>query len=87
MHLDEIEEMEYQLNARADYLSEAFGAEACMLDAQARDEEAADAEMYAKDCGFATAEGHSASSRATREKARASEAIAQAHSPVDDCPF
>jgi len=83
MHLDEIEEMEYQLNARADYLSEAFGAEARMLDAQARDEEA----VYAKDCGFATAEGHSASSRATREKARASEAIAQAHSPVDDCPF
>lgn len=31
LHPDEIEDAEYEMNARADYLSEAFGAEARLL--------------------------------------------------------
>jgi hypothetical protein len=38
MSEDEREEIEFQLNAKTDYLSEAFGAEARLLNAQAIDE-------------------------------------------------
>jgi len=45
MHPDELEEIEFQLNARADYLSEAFGREARLLSAQMVDD-------TARECGF-----------------------------------
>jgi hypothetical protein len=53
-HPDEIEEMEYHAYARQDYLSEAFGDEARMLDAQARYEMENGPDLpCCEDCKFA----------------------------------
>jgi len=82
MHPDEIEEMEYQANARYDYLSEAFGAEARMLAAQGEDEQN-DPHTY----GYWSEAGLAAANVEDLARRRASEAIAKAHTPVDDCPF
>jgi len=84
MNEQEREAMEHDMFAREDYLSEAFGAEARMLAAQAEDE-CNDPRTY----GFFSEAGLEAANFEDSSKRRASRAIADAHaSPVvDDCPF
>jgi guanylate kinase len=85
MHPDELEEIEYQLNGRADYLSEAFGAEARLLAAQGEDE-------HIEECGYASRQGMQAANRVYRAKLRCAAAIRRNHAaacllPSDDVPF
>lgn len=77
----EREEFEYHLNARADYLSEAFGDEARLLAQQDFDDGFA--------CrGFFSAAGAEAGDREWSARRRAANTIRDNHAgPVDDCPF
>lgn len=72
------------MNARYDYLSEAFGDEARLLYAQARDDERAEREAASREAGFLTLAGDEAHGRETQSRARARASI---HAPVDDVPF
>jgi len=81
MRAQEIEEMEYHLNARADYFSEALGAEARCLADQAADEERANS-------GYFSFAGQKDGQAEWLEKRRAANAISRAHwDPGDNCPF
>ena len=86
MHPDEIEEMEYQANARYDYLSEAFGAEARMLQQQAIDEQ-----KDPRTHGYFSEAGMVNDNEIYLAKARCRAALAKQHpsfDPVDDdVPF
>ena len=78
----EREHWDHELNARADYLSEAFGAEARLLAAQAWDEAI---EGY----GYFSQSGWEAHGIELTARARAAKSIAKRHTPVvvDDVPF
>jgi hypothetical protein len=80
----EREHYEYELNARADYLSEAFGDEARLLHAQALDDEREYQFLEARKAGFFSLEGDAAHGREVKSRARARASI---HAPVDNVPF
>lgn len=83
MHPDEREELEYQANARYDYLSEAFGNEARMLNQQAIDEQN-DPHTW----GFFSEAGMVKDNAVRAARRRCQEALAKAHAPADeDVPF
>jgi hypothetical protein len=86
---DAIEDREYHFNARYDYLSEAFGAEARSLQAQALDERA-------NDCGFTCYAAQRLANEEWNAKLRAAASIRKGKeargftlpvNPANDIPF
>lgn len=74
------QELESERFAREDYLSEAFGAEARLLAAQADDE-------IAESNGFTGWHAYQAGLREFSEKRRAANSISRAHAVPDNIPF